>query len=313
MSAEIKKINSDLQEIYKEFKEDLIKIVDKNHTGLDLNRFSAPLLMNINDQYLDACPKVLLVGQETCGWGDDISLLKFLKDDEDRIKELINKYDKFNFACKDRHNTPFWRFYRELHKKLKIDFKGLHPNSIAWTNLFKFDYNGKALSNEQKGIFKSINGEILKREIEIIKPDIILFVTGFGYDNFIKEFFPNQVYEKIVTGFLARIRHESLPANTFRTFHPKSLQLRKKFDYVFDLINANIQNSPEFAAKMKRGEEDIKAGRTTKIEPADIWNVEKTIDETDRKLANPTMVKRLKESEQQIREGKGVKMSLDDI
>jgi len=31
--------------------------------------------------------------------------------------------------------------------------------------------------------------------------------------------------------------------------------------------------SPEFVDKMNRSEEDIKAGRTTKIEPADIWNL----------------------------------------
>jgi hypothetical protein len=31
--------------------------------------------------------------------------------------------------------------------------------------------------------------------------------------------------------------------------------------------------SPEFVAKMKKAEEDVKAGRTTKIEPADIWNL----------------------------------------
>jgi hypothetical protein len=30
---------------------------------------------------------------------------------------------------------------------------------------------------------------------------------------------------------------------------------------------------PEFVAKMKKAEGDIKAGRTTKIEPADIWNL----------------------------------------
>jgi len=28
-----------------------------------------------------------------------------------------------------------------------------------------------------------------------------------------------------------------------------------------------------FVAKMKKAEEDIKAGRTTKIEPGDIWNL----------------------------------------
>jgi len=37
--------------------------------------------------------------------------------------------------------------------------------------------------------------------------------------------------------------------------------------------NIKTQYNPEFAAKMKRGEEDIKAGRTTKIEPAAIWNL----------------------------------------
>lgn len=31
--------------------------------------------------------------------------------------------------------------------------------------------------------------------------------------------------------------------------------------------------NPEFADKMKRGKEDVKAGRTTKIEPGDIWNL----------------------------------------
>jgi len=62
---------------------------------------------------------------------------------------------------------------------------------------------------------------------------------------------------------------------------------------------------------MKTGEEDIKAGRTTKIELADIWDLE--MDETDRILANPAMVKRLDESIQQVKDGKVITMSLDDI
>ena len=40
---------------------------------------------------------------------------------------------------------------------------------------------------------------------------------------------------------------------------------------------------------------------------------EKKMDETERILANPAMAKRLEESRQQIQEGKGVKISLDDI
>ena len=39
----------------------------------------------------------------------------------------------------------------------------------------------------------------------------------------------------------------------------------------------------------------------------------KKADETERILSNPAMVKRLQESREQIRKGKGVKISLDEI
>jgi hypothetical protein len=45
-----------------------------------------------------------------------------------------------------------------------------------------------------------------------------------------------------------------------------------KIDFKIEKSTEKPYN-PEFAAKMKRGEEDIKAGRATKIEPADIWNL----------------------------------------
>ena len=37
--------------------------------------------------------------------------------------------------------------------------------------------------------------------------------------------------------------------------------------------NDDTPYSPEFVAKMKKSEDDVKAGRTIKIEPADIWNL----------------------------------------
>lgn len=42
------------------------------------------------------------------------------------------------------------------------------------------------------------------------------------------------------------------------------------------------------------------------------FKTEKRMDETDRILSNPAMVKRLDESIQQIKDGKGIKISLDD-
>lgn len=43
-----------------------------------------------------------------------------------------------------------------------------------------------------------------------------------------------------------------------------------------------------------------------------ILKPEKRLDETDRILSNPAMVKHLDKSIQQIKEGKGIKISLDD-
>lgn len=238
------KINTDLQEVYQKFKIDLIKLIDEDQINFNLNNFSAPLLMNINEQYINSSPKVLLIGQETCGWGDSINfsnLTGFLSNDIDSVSSLISKYRDFNFAEKARNNTPFWRFYKQLHGKLKMDFGKSYPNHIVWTNIFKFDYHRKALSNEQKNIFKSINGELLKKEIEIIQPDMILFVTGWRYDEFIRAAFLQCEYERIEEGYLAKINHQYLPPHTFRTFHPHTLQLQKKFGLVFDLINESIE------------------------------------------------------------------------
>lgn len=43
------------------------------------------------------------------------------------------------------------------------------------------------------------------------------------------------------------------------------------------------------------------------------FKIEKKMDETERILANPAMVKRLDESRQQLKDGKGIKVALDDL
>jgi len=40
-----------------------------------------------------------------------------------------------------------------------------------------------------------------------------------------------------------------------------------------DFKTEKSEYNPEFVKKMEKAGEDVKAGRTTKIEPADIWNL----------------------------------------
>jgi hypothetical protein len=52
----------------------------------------------------------------------------------------------------------------------------------------------------------------------------------------------------------------------------KAIMKALKVDFITGKSEDSLY-SAEFSAKMKKSEDDIKAGRTSKIEPADIWNL----------------------------------------
>jgi hypothetical protein len=62
--------------------------------------------------------------------------------------------------------------------------------------------------------------------------------------------------------------------------HPKSKEQLTALKAIMKALKVDFRTeksegpyNAEFVAKIKQSEEDIKAGRTTKIEPADIWNL----------------------------------------
>jgi len=62
------------------------------------------------------------------------------------------------------------------------------------------------------------------------------------------------------------------PKNKEQLVALKAIMKALKVDFSTDK-STKSPYSPEFAAKIKKSEEDIKAGRTTNIEPADIRNL----------------------------------------
>lgn len=62
------------------------------------------------------------------------------------------------------------------------------------------------------------------------------------------------------------------PKNKEQLTALKAIMKALKVDFKTEKSKKSLYNA-EFIAKIKRGEEDIKAGRTTKIQPADIWNL----------------------------------------
>jgi len=202
--------------------ESIYSILGKN-SSIDkmLENIDGPFLLSVDKQYLHAKPKIIFVGQENNGWVG--STIKYLK--ENGINETINQYQNFDFEKSYSDN-----FFRCM-KKLREEVVGLEDandkrRSIIWSNLFKFNQGKQPQMNwsEYKDQVLLLQGDIFQKEIEILTPDAVVFVTGPYYDEIIKIFYPDVSFEKInefpIRQF-AWVKSQNLPEFSVRTYHPE--------------------------------------------------------------------------------------------
>jgi len=199
-------INDNLEKVYSSYISGLsdfsLKFTDENLHG--------PLLIRVK-KYVDEPLKLLCVGQETYGWEQSLS-----------IKDQLNSYEEFNFGSNYK-STPFWNIIRKVESAL-----GVSPYSIAWSNLNRFDQDaGMPVGTVLEEIVKF--DCILKKEIQILKPDVCILFTNHKYDNRLINMYEGLVFENIEglppTHF-SRLTHPSLPKITIRTPHPKTIRIQ---------------------------------------------------------------------------------------
>jgi len=175
----------------------------------------------------------MIFGQETNSWcnecGDKSSF-------SNNIDKSISIYEKFylNNGIKS-YKGPFWNEFKRIKKEIKK-----HNNSsvIIWNNINKIGRIGKGnLDAINKIQFE--NFMVIKDEIKILKPNIIIFLTGTDYDFFIKnnlrDFKQIEVSESLYN--LDFVNNYS-DINFFKTYHPNALYFMKKNKIVIPkLIN----------------------------------------------------------------------------
>ena len=173
--------------------------------------------------------KILIVGQETNGW-----------EFKENAKESI--LFTLGFLYSPQHNGKLsFTFPFEFCKSINdYDYnENYRKTYFAWVSLRKFAYNEKhnyPLSREIQNIIDN-EFNILEEEIkEIIKPKIVLFLTGPNYDNHIKNQLKGVKF-KAVENYderqFARVEHEALPKNSFRIYRPEYLnRIHLKNEYL---------------------------------------------------------------------------------
>ena len=86
---------------------------------------------------------------------------------------------------------------------------------------------------------RRIQTGLLRREIAILKPDIVVFVSGPRYDGTIKSEFPDMevspLSRKLPVMAAGVVRAGGLPARTVRTYHPEYLQRSRQLHVLDDI------------------------------------------------------------------------------
>ncbi|WP_274008493.1 hypothetical protein M1D72_05725 [Vibrio sp. AK197] len=169
-----------------------------------------PILMSL-ESYFTQPKKVMIVGQETHGWCQSPS-----------ISEQIGAYKSFNFGETYR-STPFWNVIRKIESTM-----GLEPYSIAWSNLNRYD---QACGSPKLPVLVSVEelDHLLKAEVSILKPDVLILFTNHKYDSRLHKLYPEALFENIPElpdRHFKRVSHPELPSVTIRAPHPKTIRMQ---------------------------------------------------------------------------------------
>jgi hypothetical protein len=178
------------------------------------SKLSGLFLPGTSDAYLNAHNRILVVGRETRAWNVVSSYAPFV-DLDDYIQRAMTKQQSFLSKALELppdKGESFFNFLRALapdHGK----------ESIAWANLFSLSWNGKSpMQWEHFHELRKISERLLKTQIEILEPDVIVFANGASSARYRRVYFPHKG-ESSVCSRLADYRDEGVPIGQLWRFH----------------------------------------------------------------------------------------------
>jgi len=175
--------------------------------------------------------KVMIFGQENNGWEGTFN---------GNLEHSLDTYSNFYGGGYYNYRGQFNNHFNLLVNLLKKHF-GNKSIGLFWSNVIKVGKSDAKNKPPEYILNATINEfNVLEGEIEIIKPDIILFLSGPDYDNHIrsqinglkiknyKDYNPRQV----VKFEIPNVKY------AFRTYHPNKMNfLGKKY---YNKIYSNL-------------------------------------------------------------------------
>lgn len=147
-----------------------------------------PLLIKVDQKYVESDVKVMVVGQETDGWH------KRLNDGKLSVERLMENYSKYfnqeSPGGKKRGTRAFWnrKNYRYFEEKLSEYFESKQV-SFVWNNISKIGNAGKGKPRKSIKSLERESFNAFLSEFKILQPDIVIFTTGSSRDSYIRHHF----------------------------------------------------------------------------------------------------------------------------
>ena len=207
-------INNRLREVYMENWSGLIEHGSKITGPVAAN----PMLLSFNEKsYAEADMRVMICGQETWGW-DNFGA---------SIETSMAKYDRF-FIQQEFYSgygiSAYWKAFRFFESKLRGFYQGQNIQFI-YQNLSKIGRNdGKTGVTDQIRSLERQHFPVFKQELQILRPDFVLFLTGPNRDHDIRFHYPDLVFshagDERILRKRAWVTSSELPCAALRLYHP---------------------------------------------------------------------------------------------
>jgi hypothetical protein len=183
--------------------------IEKNRLAVEKRTYiHGPFLCSPQEFYWNADIKIVFVGQETNGWGP-----KFKS-----VEQQMKIYFDFEVGTKKTKSNkgPFWTTIRRIEKEVNG-----YKKCCASLNLNKFDINNKTPNGDFMQKMLQFD-HLIQSEIDLLKPDVVIFFTGHRFDGRLMNIFHTGIteVEGFVSDALCEIVVPNKPYRMFRTYHP---------------------------------------------------------------------------------------------
>ncbi|QFQ78530.1 hypothetical protein [Vibrio harveyi] len=180
-------MNQELESLYRSKWDALLEAA----SGLS-SKASNPLLIKVDQTYIDSDVKVMIIGQETDGWCGQLNAGDATV--ENLMNEYFNYFHQISGSGKNRGKRAFWnrKNFRFFQEKLTEHFSN-KTVSFIWNNISKIGNDGRGKPSPSIRKLEREYFNILAEEFSILRPDIVIFTTGSTRDSFIKHHFGTKV------------------------------------------------------------------------------------------------------------------------